>query len=134
MDSLVACGTGAALLYSLWNTLEISLGVQPVARAMDLYFESAGMLVAMISLGKYFEARSKLKTTDAITALMQLRPQKTCVIRDGKEVLVRPEELVAGDLVRVRPAIFKTAASPRETKSGTAYEAKYRYFQYRNHG
>lgn len=103
MDSLVACGTGAALLYSLWNTLEISLGVQPVARAMDLYFESAGMLVAMISLGKYFEARSKLKTTDAITALMQLRPQKTCVIRDGKEVLVRPEELVAGDLVRVRP-------------------------------
>lgn len=106
MDSLVGCGTGAALLYSLWNLFGIFVASSrqlAVTKAMDLYFESAGVLIAMISLGKYFEAKSKLKTTDAITALMKLRPQKTCVVREGKEISIDIEELVAGDLVRVRP-------------------------------
>ncbi len=123
MDSLVACGTGAALLYSLWSTFEISLGGQPHLRGMDLYFESAGVLIAMISLGKYFEAKSKLKTTDAITALMKLRPQKTCVLRDGKEVFVRPEELVAGDVVRVRPGEIVPADGQIEEGSSSIDES-----------
>ena len=60
MDSLIAVGTGAAFVYSTWNLVEILLGIEPMARAMDLYFESAGVLIALVSLGKYLEARSKV--------------------------------------------------------------------------
>ena len=83
MDSLVAVGTGAALAYSLWNTVEIWLGVSPHERAMDLYYESAAVLLAMISLGKYFEARSVFRTTDAVRALMHLAPN-TAALVDGE--------------------------------------------------
>lgn len=103
MDSLVAVGTGAALVYSLWNTVEIWLGVDAMARAMDLYYESAAVLIAMISLGKYFEARSVSKTTGAVRALMALAPD-TAVLVDGEaEREIPVEEIEPGDLLRIRP-------------------------------
>ncbi|MEG2140431.1 MAG: heavy metal translocating P-type ATPase, partial [Bilophila sp.] len=73
MDSLVALGTGAAFLYSLWNTLEVALGQS--AKVMDLYYESAAVLITLISLGKYFEALSRFRMSDAIGALMHLTPE-----------------------------------------------------------
>jgi len=103
MDSLVAVGTGAALVYSLWNTVEIWQGVDAPVRAMDLYYESAAVLIAMISLGKYFEARSVSKTTGAVRALMALAPD-TALLVDGQEEREIPvEEIEPGDLLRIRP-------------------------------
>ncbi len=103
MDSLVAVGTGAALIYSLWNTLEIGLGVEPVRRAMDLYYESAAVLIALISLGKFFEARSKLKTSDAIRALMQLRPDTVNLLVDGEQRETPVEQVLSGDMLVIKP-------------------------------
>ena len=104
MDSLVAVGTGAALLYSLWNTIEIALGVEPMQRAMDLYYESAAVLLAMISLGKYLEARAKSKTSAAIEALVKLTPKTATLIRDdGTEAQIPIDELEPGDLILIRP-------------------------------
>lgn len=104
MDSLIAVGTGAALIYSLWNTLEIALGVTPQARAMDLYYESAAVLIAMISLGKFFEARSRIKTSDAIRALMRLAPDTaTLVDKNGEQKHIPAEEVEPGDTLLVRP-------------------------------
>jgi Cu+-exporting ATPase len=103
MDSLVAVGTGAAFLHSLWNLIEILLGVDPAARAMDLYFESAGVLIAMISLGKYLEAGAKYKTSDAIAALMRLAPDMATLVKDGEHLPIPLEEVVAGDVLLVRP-------------------------------
>jgi Cu+-exporting ATPase len=104
MDSLVAVGTGAALVYSLWNTVEIWLGMDAVARAMDLYYESAAVLIAMISLGKYFEARSVSKTTGAVRALMALAPDTAVLVDDGgAEREIPVEEIEPGDLLRIRP-------------------------------
>jgi Cu+-exporting ATPase len=103
MDSLVAVGTGAALVYSLWNTVEIWLGLDAVARAMDLYYESAGVLIAMISLGKYFEARSVSRTTGAVRALMQLAPDTATLLDRESERLIPVEEIEPGDRLRIRP-------------------------------
>ena len=104
MDSLVAVGTGAALIYSLWNTVEIWLGMDAVARAMDLYYESAAVLIAMISLGKYFEARSVSRTTGAVRALMALAPDTAVLVDEGgAEREISVEEIEPGDLLRIRP-------------------------------
>ena len=104
MDSLIAIGTGAAVLYSVWNLVEILLGVDPVPRAHDLYFESAAMLIALISLGKYLEMRSKVKTGEAIQALMKLTPEKATVVGDnGEHHDVAVDALHVGDLVFIRP-------------------------------
>ncbi len=104
MDSLVAVGTGAALVHSLWATVLVALGVDPQAHAMDLYYESAAVLIAMISLGKYFEARSRLRTSDAIRALMRLAPDTaTLVGADGGHTTVALDEVEPGDVVLVRP-------------------------------
>ncbi|MDQ7836816.1 MAG: heavy metal translocating P-type ATPase [Humidesulfovibrio sp.] len=112
MDSLVAIGTGAAFVHSLWNTVLIQLGNAPVMRAMDLYYESAAVLLAMISLGKYLEARSRLKTSDAVRALVSLAPETATVLRPpapGQEQLAPEEvrlpaaEVAPGDVVLVRP-------------------------------
>jgi len=103
MDSLIAIGTGAALVYSLWNLVEILLGIDPVARAHDLYFESAAMLLALISLGKFLEARSKARTTDAIRQLLELTPE-TALVYDGEEVVERAvSDVQAGDRLLIRP-------------------------------
>ena len=103
MDSLVAVGTGAALVYSLANLFLIFLGSDPVARAMDLYFESAGVLLAMISLGKYLEATAKFKTSGAIAALMRLTPDTATLLHGGVEEVVPADEIEPGDLLLVRP-------------------------------
>ena len=107
MDSLVAIGTGAAFAHSLWNTVLILLGHDAVPRAMDLYYESAAVLLAMISLGKYLEARSRLKTSDAVRALVKLAPETATVLRQGElgpeQVRLPAAEVVPGDVVLVRP-------------------------------
>jgi Cu+-exporting ATPase len=102
MDSLIAVGTGAAFLYSTWNLGEIALGNLHLAH--DLYFESAGVIIALISLGKYLEARSKVHTSDAIRQLIQLAPDKATLIReDGSLEEIMAEEITPGDLLLVRP-------------------------------
>jgi Cu+-exporting ATPase len=107
MDTLVAVGTGAAFLHSLWNTVLILMGDMPTHRAHDLYYESAAVLLAMISLGKYLEARSRLKTTGAVRALLSLAPDTATVLRQGQlgpeEVRVPAAEVIPGDTVLVRP-------------------------------
>ena len=103
MDSLVAMGTGAAFLYSLWNTIGIASGGDAVMLAMDLYYESAAVLIAMISLGKYFEARSKIKTSDAIRSLMELTPDTATLLKDGEQVSISIDEVEPGDSLLVKP-------------------------------
>ncbi|NDV20098.1 heavy metal translocating P-type ATPase [Pseudodesulfovibrio sp. JC047] len=104
MDSLVAMGTGAAFLYSLWNTFAIVASIgDPHVHAMDLYYESAAVLIAMISTGKYFEARSRLKTSDAIRALMQLTPDTATLLTDGEQSSIPVDEVEAGDLLLIKP-------------------------------
>ena len=103
MDTLIAVGTGAAFLYSTWNLGEIAVGHLPVQRAGDLYFESAAIIIVLITLGRYFENRSKARTTDAVRQLMQLRPETATLIRDGEEVTVPVGEIHPGDLIQVRP-------------------------------
>lgn len=107
MDSLVAMGTGAALLYSLWSTFEIAAAATPEAAhagVMGLYFESAGMLIALISLGKYMEAVSRTRTSEAIRGLMELTPEQAeLMLPDGgmKEIPVRA--VMPGDRLLIRP-------------------------------
>ncbi len=103
MDSLIAVGTGAAFIYSTWNLVEIGLGMNPVARAHDLYFEGAAMLIALVSLGKYLEARSKARTSDAISQLMQLTPDKATLIRGDKQEEILVDEILVNDLLFIRP-------------------------------
>ena len=103
MDSLIAIGTGAAFVYSTWNLVEILLGGDGHALAMDLYFESAGVLIAMVSLGKYMEIRSKSHTSDAIAKLMQLTPDKAILLKGEEQTEILVEEIEVGDLLLVRP-------------------------------
>ncbi|PIE73682.1 MAG: copper-translocating P-type ATPase [Deltaproteobacteria bacterium] len=107
MDSLIAVGTGAAFVYSTWNMIEIILGIQVQTKVMDLYFESAGILITLVSLGKYMEALSRSHTTDAIEQLMQLTPDVADLLveEEGKleQKKVRVEEIVVGDLLLIRP-------------------------------
>lgn len=101
MDSLVALGTSAAFIYSLVATVSIWQGNDSLA--MDLYYESAAVILTLITLGKYFEARSKGKTSEAIKKLMGLAPKTAKVIRDGKETEISVEAVQVGDIVVVRP-------------------------------
>jgi len=103
MDSLIAIGTGAAFVYSTWGVAEILFGNDPMTRAMDLYFESAAVIIALVSLGKYLETRSKLRTSDAIRKLMALTPEQTTIIRGDEQVEIPVEEIGVGDLILVRP-------------------------------
>ena len=103
MDSLIAVGTGAALLYSIWNLSEIALGIDVVIRVKDLYFESAGVLIALVSLGKYLETGAKAKTSTAIRQLMQLAPDIATIIIDDKPQQIKAANIVAGNLLLVRP-------------------------------
>lgn len=101
MDSLVALGTSAAFLYSLYGTYHVLEGHAHFA--MNLYYESAGVILTLITLGKYFEAVSKGKTSMAIQTLVGLAPKMAMVLRDGQEVEVPVEEVQVGDLIRVKP-------------------------------
>ena len=101
MDSLVALGTSAAFLYSLYGTYHVLEGHAHFA--MNLYYESAGVILTLITLGKYFEDVSKGKTSMAIQTLVGLAPKMATVLRDGLEVEVPVEEVQVGDLIRVKP-------------------------------
>ena len=103
MDSLIAVGTGAAFIYSTWGLIEIGLGIDVQMRVMDLYFESAGVLIALVYLGKYLEARSKFHTSDAIAQLMQLTPDTATLIEGDSQRSVATDEIEAGDILLIRP-------------------------------
>ena len=108
MDALIAVGSGASVVYGIYALFQIGYAgaAGDMARvheyAHDLYFESAGMILTLVTLGKFFEARAKRKTGEAIAALMDLRPQTASVIRGEQEVTVPIEEVRVGDYVIVR--------------------------------
>ena len=101
MDTLIAIGTGAAMLYSIWSTVQIAMGHGDAAHA--LYYESAGVIITLVMLGKTLEARSKGRTGEAIKKLMGLAPKTATVIRGGTERETPIEDVVVGDLILVRP-------------------------------
>ncbi len=103
MDSLIAVGTGAAFIYSCWNLVEIFLGYDPQTKAMDLYFESAGVLIALVSLGKFLETRSKSHTSDAIKQLMQLTPDTATLLIGEEQETLPVDEVEEGDILLVKP-------------------------------
>ncbi len=101
MDTLVAVGSGSALLYSLFALVKIALG--DTAYAENLFFESAAVVLALVLLGKYFEAHSKGHTSDAIKALTELAPETATVTRHGATGEVPVNELREGDVITVFP-------------------------------
>lgn len=109
MDSLIAIGSGASLVYGIFAIYRMSYGLgngdmELVHRYYhDLYFESAAMILALITVGKYLEARSKGRTSEAITKLLDLAPKTAVVERNGKETEIPVEQVAAGDIVVVRP-------------------------------
>ncbi|MGI1658712.1 MAG: heavy metal translocating P-type ATPase [Desulfitobacterium sp.] len=101
MDSLIAMGTSAAVLYGLYAIVQIYNG--NTMYASQLYFEAAGTIITLISLGKYLEAVSKGKTSEAIKKLMGLAPKTALVVREGKEVIINIDEVEVGDVIIVKP-------------------------------
>ena len=108
MDSLIAVGSGAALIYGIVALFRMAYAMghgdwETVALySENLYFESAAMILTLITLGKFLETRAKGKTGDAIRALMDLRPESATVLRDGVEVSIPAEQVRVGDVVIVR--------------------------------
>lgn len=100
MDSLVAIGTGSAFIYSLVMTITIPMNP---ANAHNLYYESAAVVVTLVMLGKYMEGRSKNKTSEAIRKLMELAPDTSIVIRDGKQMEVPVEQIMIGETILIKP-------------------------------
>ena len=109
MDSLIAIGSSAAVVYGLVAIYAIGWGLghgdmRLVEQySMDLYFESAGTIVTLITVGKYLEARSKGRTSDAISKLMNLAPKTAVVLREGEEISIPLDQVQVGDTVVVRP-------------------------------
>ena len=109
MDTLVALGSSAAFLYSTFALFEMTAAqaagddVAVMHYMMEFYFESAAMILTLITVGKMLEAHSKGKTTDALKSLMRLAPKKANVIRDGNEVEIPIEQVKMGDVFVVRP-------------------------------
>lgn len=99
MDSLIAIGTSAAFLYSLFSVFRILAD----NKGYELYFESAGVILTLITLGKYLESVAKGKTSEAIKKLMGLAPKTAVIIRDDKEVEIPIDEVEVGDIVIVKP-------------------------------
>ena len=101
MDSLIAIGTSAAFIYSLYGTYQIYMG--DAHFAMMLYYEASATILALITLGKYLEAVSKGKTSQAIKKLMGLAPKTATIVRNGKEIVLPIDEVIVGDIVIVKP-------------------------------
>ncbi len=101
MDALVAIGTGSAFIYGLYATYFILLG--QVEWVNSLYFESAGVVISLVLLGKWLEERSKAKTSQAIQKLMELSPKIAHLIKEDQIIDVRLEEIVHGDILLVKP-------------------------------
>lgn len=109
MDSLIAIGSSAALIYGVFAIYQIGIGLgyQDMETVhhytMDLYFESSAMILALITLGKFLETKSKGKTSEAITKLLHLAPKTATVIRNGEEQEIPVEEVVVGDHIVIKP-------------------------------
>ncbi|MBU3219521.1 heavy metal translocating P-type ATPase [Clostridium algidicarnis] len=109
MDSLIAIGSGAALIYGIFAIFKIGYGLghnnldMVNQYSMDLYFESAAMILALITMGKFLETRAKGRTSEAITKLMDLTPKTASVIRNGEEVEIPSQDVVIDDIIIVRP-------------------------------
>lgn len=101
MDSLIAIGTGAAVLYGIYAIIQIWNGHHGYVD--DLYIESAGTIIALILLGKYLESVTMGKTSEAIKKLMGLAPKTATVIQDGKEIELPIDEVETGDIILVKP-------------------------------
>lgn len=101
MDSLIAVGTSAAVLYSLYNTLQIMNG--NIAAVESLYYETAGVIITLILLGKSLEALSKGKTSEAIKKLIGLAPKTAIILQDGEEKEIPIDAVQIGDIIAVRP-------------------------------
>lgn len=108
MDSLIALGSGAAFVYGIYAIYKIAWGfgrgdLELVHHfSMDLYFESSGMILTLITLGKFMEARAKAKTSDAITKLMDLAPKTAVLVKDGQETEIPVDDVQTGDVLAVR--------------------------------
>ncbi len=111
MDSLVAVGSSAAFIYGIFAVYRLAAGfghndMELVHHyAHQLYFESAAMILTLVTVGKYLEARSKSKTSDALGKLVDLAPKTAVIVRDGEEVTVPAEQVMAGDIVVIRPGM-----------------------------
>ena len=109
MDSLIAIGASAATIYGIFAIYMIGYGLghnklEIVDRyMMDIYFESAGTILTLITLGKYLETKSKGKTSDAISKLINLAPKTAIVIKDGKEIETDLDKIIIGDIIEIRP-------------------------------
>ncbi len=109
MDSLIAIGSSAAFLYGVYAIFRIGYGLGHGDMALvdrfasDLYFEAGATILALITLGKFLEARSKGKTSEAITKLMDLAPKTALVVRDGQEMEISIDEVQIGEVVIVKP-------------------------------
>lgn len=109
MDSLIALGSAASVVYSVFAiySMAYAMGHGDLMTAhhygMELYFESAAMILTLITVGKYMETRSKGKTSEAISKLMDLAPKTATVLRDGVEQEIPVEEVVTGDTIIVKP-------------------------------
>ena len=109
MDSLIAVGSSASLIYGIFAIYRIGygLGTQDFALVdhyrMNLYFESAAMILTLITIGKYLETKSKGKTSEALNKLMDLTPKTAVVLRNGQEITIPAEDMVIGDVFLVKP-------------------------------
>lgn len=108
MDSLIALGSSAAMLYGVFGIFRIAYGLEVLNPALvreyshNIYFESGATILTLITLGKYLEAKSKSRTSEALTKLINLAPQTAFVLRDGKELEIPINELIVGDTVVVK--------------------------------
>lgn len=109
MDSLIALGSSVSFFYGIYVLVILIIGKVTndhdlvMAYHMKLYFESAGMILTLVSLGKYFENRSKRKTTEAISKLLALAPETALILKDGQEVEINIDDIKIGDIILVKP-------------------------------
>ena len=109
MDTLIALGSGASIIYSIYITFQIAyyIGENNINEAykigMDLYFESAAMILTLITLGKYLETRSKGKTSDAISKLINLSPKTALIEKNGIEIEINTNDIKKDDIVIIKP-------------------------------
>ena len=109
MDSLVALGSFSSIIYGLFSLAMLIKGIKNSDSNLintyinNLYFESAGMILTLITLGKYLETKSKLKTSEAITKLINLAPNPTTLIQNGEEIIVNTEEIEVEDILVIKP-------------------------------
>lgn len=105
MDSLIAVGTSAAMIYGIYTVIQMTLSSHDMAKemAMNLYFESVGVIITLILLGKYLESVTKGKTSESIKKLMGLAPKTAVVVHEGKEMVIPIDEVEVGDIILVKP-------------------------------